>query len=191
MILKTLLRDIDRTLERIEASKPERYEELQRSLFTCDVSVDPDYRRLFNGYYRMQRRPHEWYGFFFELLENQKGNASISFRDILERVYRAKGRVEPSFCSKLVATIRPDMPVYDKYVRENLSLVIPKPHEGAGRRVEKFISVYEELTVKQRQLMCRDEFATLKCAFDQKLPGFAHFTDTKKLDLFLWQYRKT
>jgi len=80
--------------------------------------------------------------------------------------------------------------VYDKYVRENLSLCVPKPNEQPERRVEKFISVYVDLHDMHTQLMRREPFHGLKEAFDEKFPAYAHFTDMKKLDLLIWQYRQ-
>jgi hypothetical protein len=190
MILTQLLQSVDVTLARITPSHLERYDTLQRSLHTTDVSVDLKYRRMFNGYYRMHRKPKDWYDFFFALLEGEKDNGAITFREVFERVYGEKRRVEPSFCSKLVATIRGDMPVYDKYVRVNLSLVIPRPSERPEARVGKFISVYADLHAKQSQLMLSEQFPKLRRAFDERFDAYTHFTDTKKLDLLLWQYRR-
>jgi hypothetical protein len=85
--------------------------------------------------------------------------------------------------------VRPDMPVYDRYVRENLSLVIPKPHEAPERRVEGFISTYQNLHTRLNQLIGCETFSGPRRAFDESFPAFAHFTDMKKLDLMLWQHR--
>jgi hypothetical protein len=189
MLLAELLRNIGAILARISPSQLERYDTLQRSLHATDVSVDNEYQRVFNGYYRMQRRQKWRYEYFFSLLETEKSNAAITFRDVFERVYRERQRVEPSFCSKLVATIRPDMPVYDRYVRENLSLVIPRSTERPEHRVEGYVSVYGKLQAQQNQLMLSEQFPTLRHEFDDRFGAYAHFTDAKKLDLVLWQYR--
>ena len=138
----------------------------------------------------MQRRRQDWYEFFFSVLESEKNNKAITFREVFERVYTERAEVEPSFCSKLVATIRADMPGDDKYIRDNLFLSIPKPNERPEKRVEKFLLVYTDLQAKQNQLMGSDDFPRLRRAFDEKFAAYAHFTDTKKLDLLLWQYRE-
>ena len=190
MTLTQLIRNIDATLSRITASHLSRYDTLQQSLETVDVSVDPGYQRMFNGYYRMQRRRQDWYEFFFSILQSEKNNKAITFREVFERVYGERRRVEPSFCSKLVATIRADMPVYDRHVRENLLLVIPRPQERPEKRVEQFLLVYADLQAKQSHLVGAERFPTLRRAFDERFPAYAHFTDTKKLDLLLWQHRE-
>ncbi len=93
----------------------------------------------------MQRRSKDWCDYFFALLDAKKKSPMTTFEDILAEVHRTKGRIEACFCSKLLATIRPDKPVYDKHVRENLHLDIPKPTEPADRRLRGFISKYAGL----------------------------------------------
>src|SRR5438132_13037166 len=106
MVLDYLSGDIDSILERITESHLKRYDRLQRSLLSTDVASNDVYQSIFNGYYRMQRRQKDWYGYFFSLLEREKRNTTVTFRDILEEVHQTKHRIEPSFSSKLVATIR-------------------------------------------------------------------------------------
>ncbi|MCX6636162.1 MAG: hypothetical protein NT090_13940 [Acidobacteria bacterium] len=141
MILNQLHDQMDSILGRITESHLSRYDHLQRCLASSNVAADSKYRSTFSGYYRMQRRSKDWYDYFFALLETKKHSRTITFGDILTEVHRTKGRIEPSFCSKLLATIRPDKPVYDKYVRENLQLDIPRQTEPADHRLRGFIQV--------------------------------------------------
>jgi hypothetical protein len=189
MILAELIQNADVILALLTPSHLRRYDSLQRSLHTSDVSADREYQRVFNGFYRMQRRPRGWYVFFFSLLEREKNNAALTFPDVLQRIYAEMRSVEPSFCSKLVATVRPELPVYDKHVRDNLSLAVPGPHESPESRVQKFVVAYADLEATVGRLAERDEFSILRQSFDEAFPEYAHFTDTKKLDLLLWQNR--
>jgi len=55
--------------------------------------------------------------------------------------------------------------------------------------VEKFATVYSNLET-QMVTMTQDKlFVVLRQRFDSKFPAYIHFTDVKKLDLLLWQYR--
>lgn len=120
----------------------------------------------------------------------RKVDASVSFQSVIEQIYSEKGRVEPSFSSKLVAMIRPEKPVYDKHVKENLSLKVPGAHKSAQDRVKGSIAMYASLEQKMETLVKDPIFTlTLKPAFDRKFGAYAHFTDVKKLDFLLWQYR--
>src|SRR5688500_4764614 len=110
LILEQILSSAEGIFGRITSSQLARYDSLQTLLRTTDVSANADYQRIFNGFYRMQRRPAEWYQMFFALLEREKRNETVRFGRILDEVHERTGRIEPSFCSKLVATIRPRMP---------------------------------------------------------------------------------
>ena len=191
MTLDSLRKNIDDILQRITLSHLQRYETLQTDLGTKSVDSDQGYQRIFNGFYRMQRRTEEWYRYYFSMLQREKHNKSITFRQVLEKIYAQKHRVEPSFSSKLVATIRPEMPVYDKHVRENLSLKVPPQYRPAKDRVKEFIKAYAALEGKVATLIRDPIFTTkLRPAFDKAFPAYVHISDVKKLDFLLWQYRK-
>lgn len=190
MILLALSSNIEAVLARITPSYLERYRTLLADLSKKNVASDPEYQRVFKGFYKMQRRSEDWYSYYFSLLAHKKTDTAITFKDIIEQIYSDKGRVEPSFSSKLVATIRPEMPVYDKHVRENLSLKVPRSHKSAEDRLQGFITMYATLEQEITTLVKNPVFTkTLRPAFDKKFSAYAHFTDVKKLDFLLWQHR--
>ena len=57
----------------------------------------------------------------YKLIEEIK-NSSPTFETIIRTLYRETGNVEASFSSKMLATINADMPVWDRYVVNNLCL---------------------------------------------------------------------
>jgi len=191
VILRSLANELEVVLARITPSHLARYKTLLDDLSKKDVAADPGYQRVFNGFYKMQRRSTDWYGYFFSLLESKKTDAAVNFKDIIEQIYSDKGRVEPSFSSKLVATIRPESPVYDKHVRGNLSLEVPGSRNSAADRLKRFIATYSSLEQQMAALVTDPVFTKiLRPAFDHKFKSYAHFTDVKKLDLLLWQHRR-
>jgi hypothetical protein len=189
-VIERLANNLPEILGRITLSQLSRYDQLQTLLGPTDVSADPDYQRIFNGYYRMQRRRQDWYGHYFSLLEREKANCSLSFREVLNETYDATRRVEPSFSSKLVATIRPEMPIYDKYVRENLLLKPPGRNKTAQVRVAELVALYSDLESKVSALVQNPVYIEkVRPEFDKAFRSYVHFTDVKKLDLLLWQNR--
>jgi len=191
MILRSLSNNLDAVLARITQSHLERYRLLLDDLTTKDVGSDLGYQCIFNGFYKMQRRSEDWYRYYFKLLETKKNDPDVTFQTTIEQIYADKHRVEPSFSSKLVATIHPDRPVYDKHVRENLSLTVPAQHISADKRLKGCITMYAALEQKVALLIKDPLFTTrLKPAFDAKFHTYARFTDVKKLDFLLWQFRK-
>jgi hypothetical protein len=112
----------------------------------------------------------------------------VDLAHVMGRVFRQTGRVEPPFCSKVVATVRPELPVYDQHVRMNLTLKVPPPHLAPEARLEGFTATYARLEMTMGELVGDPDFARLRAAFDRTFPEYRHFTDTKKLDLLLWQH---
>lgn len=189
MILRILKQNIHTTLNRILVSDLQRYDYLQTTLAITDVSTDLTFQRTFNGYYRMRSRPADWYTNFYKLLESRKRDTDIQFQEVLRTIHRETGRVEPSFSSKLVATIYPESPVYDRYVRENLGIAIPRQTDPAPVRLRGFIQAYAQLCKQVIALVNASDFLVIKGHFDRVFPRYTHFSEVKKLDLLLWKLR--
>ena len=190
MVIENLLANIDTILGRLTESDLRRYAWLQKELLFRDVSADREYQRTFNGYYKMQRRKETWYRQYFGLLENMKDKQSVSFDFVLKDLYKRTERIEASFSSKFVASIQPEMPVYDKYVRQNLGLQAPGQWLPAGDRLSRFMVLYDVLVKKCSELIDSPTFSDLRSCFDKQWGKYASFTDAKKLDLLLWQHRR-
>jgi hypothetical protein len=188
-IVATVLANRERIFERINEPDLERYSFLQSSLRKVDVSSDRHYRRTFNSFYVVRSRKAEWYDFFYAYLERHKNNSQIKFENVLGDFHAALGRVEPSFVSKLVATIRPDAPVYDAFVRQNLGLKTPPQYKSQEIRLQGFIDVYSKMECIYDEALRGENTTVLVSEFDGRSPAYAHFTRLKKLDLMLWQLR--
>ena len=115
-------------------------------------------------------------------MEKQKDNTELTFREVLLYLYEHTGRMEASFSSKLLATIRPEMPIWDAMVLKNLSLKAPATY--AKGRLDKIVELYDSI--------CRwyQSSKAQECAeqFERLFPG-ADLTATKKADFILWQTR--
>ena len=103
----------------------EKYSWIMKRVHETDVSVDIDFQRAFNGFYRMRQRPEHFYRVYYKYLEKKKNNGALTFEDVVTYLYHETGSIHASFSSKLLATVRADMPVWDKFVLQNLSLRAP------------------------------------------------------------------
>lgn len=159
---------------------------LQAHLFDRDVSVDREFQRRFAGFYRV-RRGEAWRRAFFEILQNHKGT-NLRFSNALGQLAVATGRVEASFASKLVATINPDQPVIDSVVLRNVGLRLPPP--GAADRLDRIVLVHSRLANWYTQQLGSAAGAEVIRLFREAYPS-ALISDTKALDLVLWQIRGT
>jgi hypothetical protein len=165
----------------------QKYSWLQTQLHSINVSSHDagEFQRRFKGFYRV-RRNQAFCGPFFGLLEREKANVGIDFASVLLEV--STDRVEASFSSKLVASIRPDMPVWDREVMRNLGIRTTGPAGDRNDKIRATLQRYEDLGTRMTQFLHDAQFLELRRAFDQRFPGTV-VSDMKVMDFFLWQYR--
>jgi hypothetical protein len=174
-------------IEIFEKIKPglEKYQIIMERLHKVDVSKDEEFQKAFNGFYRMRQRPKEYYIYYFSLMEQLK-NREASFELILRQILDNTGRCEASFSSKMLATLCPDKPIWDKYVLENLKLKIP--YSSDKNRIEKTIQLYNEIAFWYTDNLKSEESRELLQKFDCHFPNIK-ISSTKKIDFILWQTR--
>jgi len=96
-----------------------------KTLKKVDVSTNREFKKRFNGFYRIRQRTPEFYDGFYKKLEASKEGKCPTFAEVLDYFWQQSHRIEASFSSKLVATINPELPVWDKEVLRNLKLKNP------------------------------------------------------------------
>lgn len=163
----------------------EKYLEIMSLLPNVDVSANHNFQRKYNGFYRMGRRNPEYYDCYYNYMEKQKNN-NITFKDTLAYLYNSVERYEASFSSKLVATLKPTMPIWDKFVLENIGLVAPA--YGTRDRMNKIIDVYSKIVDWYEKYLNTDDAKFIIKLFDEKI-GQQNITNLKKIDFVLWQMR--
>lgn len=163
----------------------EKYLRIQELYWQTDVTTSREFQKAFNGFYRV-RRNSEWQEPFYALLERIK-TEEMDFAHVLNSIYESTGNVEASFCSKLIATRYPHRPVIDKIVLENLGLSLPKTHEKD--RLEKTISVYEQLVEQYERMLKDPKYLTAVAQLKGQCPEAEPISEVKALDLIFWQTR--
>ncbi len=112
------------------------YRAIRRSVSAGDLTADEaePSRRRFNAYYGV-RRNAAWRSQFYDRFEAAKVSV-LSIEDLFEEtllgIYTDTGRVEASFASKLVATLRPGAPIIDSVLRKWLLRSSTPPPFGGG-----------------------------------------------------------
>jgi hypothetical protein len=148
-----------------------------------------DFQRRFNGFYGV-RRNAAWRSAFYRIFEAAKGleaPPSDLFRQSLLELERVTGRVEASFVSKLVATLRPEAPVIDSVIRGYLGSRTNGPQFGGGAGVA--VDYFEWLASLFTALTCTPEVSAWCDQFDaafEEIPGAASIHPVKKLDFLIW-----
>lgn len=177
-------------LIQIEKSLPKKesgikkYVSIMDILHSCDVSKDKYFQKLYKGFYRLRLPATEYYKEYFNYLEGSKSNKSLNFENVIEYISNVTGRVEASFSSKILATINPNMPVWDNNIFSNLS--IKKPIGNFKDKIVQSVSIYNELCNYYKEFLNTNNAKQIIKLFDDIFPQYNSITDIKKIDLAIW-----
>lgn len=157
-------------------------------LHQCNVSKNEDFKKKYNGFYRLRLPSSNYYDFYYEYMEKNKYNTSLTFEDVVTTLSKTTGRIEASFSSKLLATINPDLPVWDANVLSNINIKAPKYNDKD--KLDKTIKTYYNLKNWYKSYMQTKNAADIINLFDNIYPDYK-ITNIKKIDLALWSLGKS
>ena len=164
----------------------DKYKKIMEWVRKTDVSSDHDFQRTFNSFYRV-RRNAEWQSVYYDLFEEVK-DSRPTFEYIIRALFKATGNIEASFYSKMLATINTDMPIWDRYVVQNLCLELKGKTKEA--QLDCAIELYDRMTDWYRNFLITENGRECIAEFDKTLPGYTWMSDVKKIDFFLWSIRE-
>ena len=150
-----------------------------------DVTLDKEFQRKFNGYYKVRQRKPEFYEAYYSFMESKKGT-DVTFGEILNYFFKKLGRVEASFSSKLLATINPKKPIWDEFVLKNLGL--KKPSTYSKDRLSKIIDLYKSIENWYVDFFESEDADQIIRTFDIRYPN-SGINNVKKIDFLLWKVR--
>ena len=163
-----------------------QYLEIMRILPAVNVAENRDFQRKFNHFYRVRQRPAAWYATYYSALERWKNNKP-GFAEVLDYLHGALGRYEPSFSSKLVATLDPEQPVWDRFVLEHTG--VQSPPYTARNKLAQAKAAYVGIQAWYREFLASATGRLVVELFDAQVPEHGRVTDLKKVDFVLWQMR--
>ena len=144
------------------------------------------FKKLFNGFYRVSRRTPGWYVSFYDVFYEALVN-DFSFDQTLEAIFRATGRVEASFASKIRASIDESSVVIDSVVLSNVGLKLSRS-DDPQQRMRAALQTYKDLEKSIAAIRASDLGIFIIDEFRRSYPH-ATVTDVKAIDLTLWQLR--
>lgn len=163
----------------------DKYNYIKDNIYKCDVSKDKEFQTRFNAFYRV-RRDNQWREIFYKYFEKIKNDKNITFDEILDYMYEKTGNIEASFCSKLLSTINPDMPIWDQYVLKNLNL------EVFGNTKEERLNntkiIYKKIIEIENNKLKDSSIQEAISDFKNYFPEY-NLSDIKILDYILWNSR--
>lgn len=172
--------------EALDQAEPglRKYLWIMERVHHCDVRQDATFQRTYDDFYKV-RRAETWRRSYFELLEQAK-HTPMTFNEALRAIHRETGIVAASFASKLVATVNPSLPVWDKHVLDNLGLKAPYAYQRD--RIERCERTYDELHRRMSSIVTSAEGQRICALFARRYPNVT-ITDMKRVDLVLWRTR--
>lgn len=161
------------------------YQYIMTNVKETNVAADPDFQRTFNRFY-IVRRNEAWRKVFYDFFEEMKTN-DRTFSEALTYLYEHTGNIEPSFTSKMLASLHPEMPIWDRYVIANLGLELTG--KTKSEQLANAVAIYHQIQAWYDNFLSTDE--TQKCieTFDRRFPSYQWLTPIKKVDFFLWSIR--
>ena len=161
----------------------ERYEKIMNTVMHVDVSLDEEFQKTFNYFYKV-RCNKTWHHTFYELFEECKSKSDLRFEEIITTLFRKTGRVDASFSSKMLATINSDMPIWDQYVLHNLGLRLQGNTQN--EKLVNAITIYDAIDEWYKEFLATDNAQKSIALFNSVMPRFENLSDIKKIDFLIW-----
>ncbi len=166
----------------IRSLELEKYKNLISSVYSIDISQDKEFQKAYDGFYNV-RRKEAWRKEYFLYFEELKSESSPTFGKIIKELNIRLNSVEPSFSSKMLATLNPKMPIWDSRVLNLLGLTYIWEKE---RTVGNAICVYNSICCWYDNYMKSDEARKNTEMFDRIFSEYKNISDLKKIDYLLW-----
>ena len=163
----------------------DKYQYIMGNVAKTNVSTDADFQRTFNGFY-IVRRNEAWRKVYYELFEQIK-TETPTFASILTYLFDRTGNIEPSFSSKMLATIFPEKPIWDRYVVQNLNMELIGSTKQ--ERLDNTIVLYADIEKWYEDFLKTDKAQECIEIFDRVMPDYKHISNIKKIDSILWSIR--
>ncbi|MBR4557510.1 MAG: hypothetical protein IKO15_08520 [Clostridiales bacterium] len=157
---------------------------LINSVKQTNVSHCLEYQTIFNRFYGV-RRNRKWRDKYYEYFQSAKTNSNLQFIDILKSVSQiehAKTKFEPSFSSKMYATLYPEKPIWDYHVLNNLGLLNAWERNKTFNNAE---DIYNEIIERYDKLVKKGLVEEWDRLFANN-KEFINISDSKKIDYILW-----
>lgn len=164
-----------------------KYLAIMDALHSTDVSTDAAFQTKYKGFYRVRQRSAAWYSSYFLLMEESKGRRPEFSQVISELRSRIGNAYEPSFSSKLVATLNPWRPMWDEHVLRNTGHK-PPSYSSATKHADA-IAAYASIVSWYEAFMKSSEGRRWVRLFNENAEDYYRITDIKKVDFILWQTR--
>lgn len=165
-----------------------KYQSIMNQFESIERLIDDSYfQTKYKGFYRV-RRNAAFCEIYFKFMQDNRSNKEITFEETLKHLHTNLDRVEASFASKLIATINPYLPVWDKEVLGNINSELNYTNLKTNDRINLCVDKYEAMKNWYQDKLNSSIGQEYIAKFDSRFPN-TNLTNLKKIDLILWQTR--
>ena len=174
--------DLDEAMAKLKTLEKDirRYFEVMRM---AETPENPEFQKKFNAFYRI-RRDEAWRSEFYQLMEDFRKKDDPYFGEVLLRLHQRTGQIEPSFASKMLATLNADMPIWDSNILRVLHLKLTGTTPEL--KISNAVVLYDKIRRWYQDFFQTDTARGILQRFDLEFPEFTDMSPTKKIDFVLW-----
>ena len=184
-------------LDKTDGKHTRDYTWLTEKFPKADVNSDAEFQRRFRNYWRLNyaRLSDEFLRSYFSLPQtlklkgaNEKGNKEL-VGEVARKLYdtpvnrKGQRKIEFSFASKLVHTLRPHAPIYDR----NIKLFFLFRNPTGPKKFDMLLEAYEFLTREYERILSMGILASSIEQFRKRFDSHA-FLDEKIIDSLIWSF---
>lgn len=165
------------------------YIDIMDRFHSIDVSKNPSFKTLFNGFY-VVRLSETWHNTFFTYLETNRARTDISLSEVLRYLHTKTKRFEPALASNIVATINTKKPIWNDIVLTSWNIIAPPEPKGYNNkdekvriRIELTTLAYQDIVAKYADFLGSDVGKSWVEAFNIVWGNIETITNLKKIDL--------
>lgn len=156
-----------------------------------DVTKDLLFQFVFRSFYRLDNAGlgPKFKTKYFELMEKFRDSSPFDFASVLYPLYhiktlRNKKSFQFSFATKMLSTINPQRPVYDREVARMFGYSQLPGGEFADK-LKIYSDRYQNIEDSYRQILSDNLLPATFSAFDEAFPQH-NLSDVKRLDFIFW-----
>lgn len=156
-----------------------------------DVSKDLLFQFVFRSFYRLDNAGlgAQFKTRYFELMEELRDSPSFKLALILRPLYdiktlKGKNTFQFSFATKMLSTIDPQRPVYDREVARMFGYTQLPGGEFADK-LKIYLDRYQNIEDSYRQILSDKLLPATLSAFEEVFPQH-NLSDVKRLDFIFW-----
>jgi len=192
-LMNFYINDLLGTIELERDIRP--YARLTEQFPKVNVAEDHAFQQLYKRYWQLNaaRLGDRYIDSYFELLQSSKRCKNLDIETIATQLYqvpndRNERKLQFSFSTKLVHTVRPHKPIYDSNVVAFFFLREGSETAATNTKLKHRLASYKYLEDEYGRILAQDLLGNAISEFRTRFDPDHVFTDEKVIDTLIWRF---